>query len=81
MVAAKRGRPFSDKPTKTTRLEIRVTPEEKQEVMEFAKASDLSLYDLLQIGMEAVQQRDTVTPDSDAALRQIAEIIKERGIL
>lgn len=81
MVAAKRGRPFSDKPTKTTRIEIRVTPEEKQEVMECAKASGLSLYELLQIGMESVQQRDTVTPDSDAALQQIAEIIRGRGIL
>lgn len=84
MAEAKRGRPFSESP-KTTRLEIRVTPEQKQEVMEAAKASGLSMYELLRIGMETVQQRNApselVISDSDAILQQIVEVIREHGIL
>jgi len=56
-MAEKMGRPFSANP-KTTRLEIRVTPDEKREIMELAKASGHSLRELLQIGIEAVQREN-----------------------
>lgn len=56
-MAEKMGRPLSENP-KTTRLEIRVTSDEKQEIMELARASGHSLRELLQIGIEAVRREN-----------------------
>ncbi len=46
------GRPVSDNP-KSTRIEIRVTPEEKKEIMDYAKSHNISLLNLLKLGIEA----------------------------
>lgn len=52
----KTGRPRSDNP-KSVRLEIRVTPEEKLEIMAFSKEHKLSLLELVRIGMETVKKK------------------------
>lgn len=48
------GRP-SDNP-KTTRIEMRAAPDEKDKIMEFAKKHNISLLDLLKKGIEAVEK-------------------------
>lgn len=55
-MSPKTGRPKSESP-KSTRLEMRVTPEEKAEIMTFAKEHQVSLLDLLRIGIEAVKKK------------------------
>ena len=50
------GRPRSVNP-KTERLFIRVTPEEKSEIMCFSKDSGYSLLDLIKIGIESVKHK------------------------
>ena len=49
-----RGRPPSDNP-KSDRLFIRVTPEEKEGIYDFARSSGYSLLDLIKRGIEAVK--------------------------
>ena len=49
-----RGRPPSDNP-KSDRLFIRVTPQEKEEIYDFARSSGYSLLDLIKRGIEAVK--------------------------
>lgn len=46
------GRPPLDNP-KSARIEIRVTPEEKKEIMEYARSQKISLLDLLRLGIKA----------------------------
>lgn len=50
------GRPHSENP-KTERLHIRVTPEEKEEIMTFSKESGLTPLELLKKGIEAVKRK------------------------
>lgn len=50
------GRPLSDNP-KSARIEMRVTPQEKQQIMKFAKEHKLGLLDLLNIGIETVKKK------------------------
>ncbi len=50
------GRPPSDNP-KTERLFIRVTPNEKKEIQEFAKKSGYGLLEILKIGIETVRKK------------------------
>lgn len=52
----KRGRPFSDNP-KNERIALRVTHDEKQKVMDATRESGLSIYELLEIGIEAVKRQ------------------------
>lgn len=49
------GRPKSDNP-KSQRLFIRVTPEEKAEIYEFARSSGYTLLELLKKGIESVKK-------------------------
>lgn len=44
------GRPPLENP-KTARIEIRVSPDEKQEIMEYAKCNKISLLELLKTGI------------------------------
>ena len=50
------GRPPSNNP-KSARIEMRVTPEEKAQIMKFAKEHRLSLLEILKIGIEAVKKK------------------------
>lgn len=50
------GRPLSNNP-KSTRIEMRVTPQEKEQIMKFAKEHKLSLLDLVNIGIETVKKK------------------------
>lgn len=50
------GRPPSDNP-KTTRIEIRVTKDDKKRIMDFAKEHNITLLELLNAGIEAVKQK------------------------
>lgn len=49
------GRPRIENP-KTERLFIRVTPEDKKAIQDFAKKSGLTLLELLKKGIEAVKK-------------------------
>lgn len=50
------GRPKSANPMKD-RLYIRVTSKEKQEITEFAKRNDLTLLELIRLGIEKVKSK------------------------
>lgn len=50
------GRPKSDNP-KDSNLYIRVTKEEKEEIMNFSKESGYSLLEIIKIGIEKVRGR------------------------
>ncbi len=49
------GRP-TDNP-KTDRINIRVSPSEKKEIMEFSKEHNIGLLDLIKKGIEAVKKK------------------------
>lgn len=49
------GRPLSDNP-KSARLVMRVTPNEKEWAMRFAKEHHMGLFDLMKKGIEAVEK-------------------------
>lgn len=51
------GRPPSDNP-KTDRFNIRVTPKEKKEILDFSQKTGKGLLELLQIGIETVKQNE-----------------------
>ncbi len=51
-----RGRPPIENP-KTERLYIRLTPQEKAEILSFAKEKGYSLLGLIREGIEAVKQK------------------------
>ena len=53
-MASSRGRPPTDNP-KSERFFIRVTPQEKEEIYDFARSSGYSLLELLKKGIEAVK--------------------------
>lgn len=55
-MSPKMGRPPSENP-KTARLEIRVTPQEKQQIKEFCNTSGLGLLELLKIGIETANKK------------------------
>ena len=50
------GRPLSDNP-KSERIFVRVTPDEKHEIMEYSKQSGLSILDLIKLGIEAAKKK------------------------
>lgn len=56
-MSPKIGRPPAENP-KTDRFNIRVTPEEKKEILEFSKKSGKGLLDLLKIGIQAVEEQE-----------------------
>lgn len=60
MKAKKRGRPFSENP-KNERMTFRVTHEEKQKVQKATLESGLTVYELLEIGIEAVKRQQERT--------------------
>ena len=49
------GRPCIENP-KTDRFNIRVTPEEKKEILNFSKESGIGLLELLKIGINTVKK-------------------------
>ena len=55
-MSPKTGRPPSNNP-KSARIEMRVTPEEKEQIMKFAREQRLSLLEILKIGIEAVKKK------------------------
>lgn len=55
-MSPKMGRPKSESP-KSTRLEMRITPEEKDKIMRFAKDHNMSLLDLIRAGIESVKEK------------------------
>lgn len=55
-MSQKIGRPLSENP-KSERLYIRVTPEEKREIMEFCKSTGISILDLIKAGIEAAKKK------------------------
>lgn len=56
-MSPKMGRPPVENP-KTDRFNIRVTPEEKKEILEFSKKSGKGLLDLLKIGIQTVEKQE-----------------------
>lgn len=56
-MSPKTGRPPVENP-KTDRFNIRVTPEEKKEILKFSKESGKGLLDLLRIGIETVKRKE-----------------------
>lgn len=56
-MSPKTGRPPVENP-KTDRFNIRVTPEEKKEILKFSKESGKGLLDLLRIGIETVKKKE-----------------------
>ena len=55
-MSPKTGRPPAENP-KTARIDIRVTPEEKTEIMDFSKLHKISILGLIRKGMEAVKNK------------------------
>ena len=55
-MSPKTGRPPSDNP-KSERIYIRVTQEEKDEIMDFSKKHKITILDLIRKGIEAVKQK------------------------
>lgn len=55
-VSSKMGRPLSSNP-KSEVIRIRVTPEEKKNIMEFSHDTGYSLLELLKLGIEAVEKK------------------------
>ena len=55
-MSPKMGRPPSTNP-KSERIGIRVTPEEKSEIMKVSRDTGVSLLDLLKKGIEAVKNK------------------------
>lgn len=53
-MSQKTGRPKSDNP-KNEKFHIRVTPEEKEQIMAFSKEHGIGLLDLIRIGIETVK--------------------------
>lgn len=54
-MSTRMGRP-SDNP-KTDRINIRVAPDEKKEIMTFVEKRNIGLLDLLKLGIEAVKKK------------------------
>ena len=55
-MSSRMGRPPLDNP-KSERITMRVTPEEKSEIMNFCKESGKGLLELLKIGIKAVKKK------------------------
>lgn len=55
-VSPRTGRPKSENPM-NDRIYIRVTKEEKEEIMNFAKESGYSLLEIIRIGIEKIKGR------------------------
>ena len=53
-MSTRMGRPSSN--PKTERLNIRVAPDEKKEIMEFVEKYNIGLLDLIKLGMEAKKE-------------------------
>lgn len=55
-MSPRKGRPPIENP-KTDRFNIRTTPEEKKEILNFSKQSGIGLLELLKIGIESVKSK------------------------
>lgn len=55
-MGAKKGRPPKDNPMKA-RLQIKVTQQEHDEIIQFKDENNLTLLQLLRIGIEAVKKK------------------------
>lgn len=55
-MSVKRGRPFSDNPM-NTRLSIRITQSEKDEIIAFARKHNMTLLQIVREGIEAVKKK------------------------
>lgn len=55
-MSVKKGRPLSDNPM-NTRLSIRITQSEKDEIMAFAKKHKMTLLQIVRKGIEAVKKK------------------------
>ena len=62
-MAQPRGRPRVDDP-KSERFFIRVTPQEKKEIYDFAKSSGYSLLELIKKGIEAAKAECDMKPQT-----------------
>lgn len=49
------GRPHAENP-KSERLYIRITPDEKEKIMQFCKEFEVSILDLIRLGMDALKK-------------------------
>ena len=54
-MSPKTGRPPADNP-KIARIDIRVTPEEKNKIMNFSKKYKITILDLIMKGIDAVMK-------------------------
>lgn len=50
------GRPLSKNP-KSASLHIRLTPDEKERIMEFSKKEGYTILELIQMGIEAAKKK------------------------
>jgi len=50
------GRPLSDNPKRDS-IRFRVTTEEKEKIMAFAKEHEIGILELVRIGMDAVKKK------------------------
>lgn len=55
-MSSRMGRPPLDNP-KSERITMRVTPDEKNEIMQFSKESKKGLLELLKIGIKTVKKK------------------------
>lgn len=55
-MSSRMGRPPLDNP-KSERITMRVTPDEKTEIMQFSKESKKGLLELLKIGIKTVKKK------------------------
>lgn len=55
-MSSRMGRPPLDNP-KSERITMRVTPDEKAEIMQFSKESKKGLLELLKIGIKTVKKK------------------------
>ena len=60
-MSASRGRPKSDNP-KTERLFVRVTPEEKANISNFCKENEVTISDLVKVGIDTTIKEKAVRP-------------------
>ena len=55
-MSSRTGRPPLDNP-KSERITLRVTPDEKSEIMKYSKESKKGLLELLKIGVDAAKKK------------------------
>lgn len=69
-MSASRGRPKSEN-SKSDRLFVRVTPEEKEYISEFCKKEGVTISDLVKTGINAtIRERSTKIPSLSAMAKR-----------